>query len=233
MHIFLKQRYITLYGSSWSQLKNKAVLYINPINFDLFRGKKLPNNVYYRVDGIFTTWIFKWIFGLKEISPESFDFSSVAGNVFQLIVAENLVVNIFGGDVSDIDVFLKYLKVRYPSIRIGYSSHGYDSEDEIIEQIKANHADINILGLGSPKQENIAIRLCRSGWGGTIFCCGGLISQTASANGLFYPPFVVSLNIRWIYRIYKRPAHILRFAVYPYFFLKCILLRLREINKNI
>lgn len=226
MYWFLKKRYIKVNQLSWDKLRNKTIIYINPINFEMLRVTKFPENVFYRVDGIFTTWIFRTIFRIKNVSPESFDYSSVAGYIFQMIVDNNLRLNIVGGTVEDNKEFVKDLRSRCPKIQILASRHGFDSENEIIEYIKANPADVTLLGLGSPKQERIAIELSRLGSGGTILCCGGFISQTASAQGNFYPPQVVRWNIRWIYRIYKKPIHILRFFKYPLFFLKCIRFRL-------
>lgn len=155
----------------------------------------------------------------RRIERVSFDFTSIAGVVFEYIECSNKSMYILGANESEINHFCQKIQTRYPNLNlIGYRS-GYFSPEEsgqVIEQIAILKPDYVLVGLGAGKQEQFGCALrevCRTV---TIFTCGGFIRQESSSSKNYYPKLIDKLNLRAFYRMYKEPHTIRRYLFdYP------------------
>ena len=118
------------------------------------------------------------------------------------------------------DNFLK----QYPSLNFVYVRNGYfDDESKIIEEIKNANPQILLVGLGSPKQEKIIVKLkdvldgcVMVGVGGSFDVFSGITKES--------PMIFRKLGLEWLYRTIMQPERFKRiFPVLPIFLIKCII----------
>lgn len=113
---------------------------------------------------------------------------------------------------------------EYPKLNIGYIRNGYFSDDnEIIEEIKNSQIKILLVGLGSPKQEELICKLknilqgtVMIGVGGSFDVFSGCIQES--------PIFYRKIGMEWLYRTILQPERFKRiFPLLPIFLIKCII----------
>lgn len=191
-----------------------AYIYLTPKNLS-WVIKNHTATTKYRVDGMFMTFILNRLFPLcyKRL-PQSFDFSSYAGEILRLFSEAEMKIGLVGGSLADAVTFRERVRDRYPGLQVTVICDGYESEDEIISKCSKANLSVYLLGLGSIKQERCAIEL-NARLKKPVFTCGGFISQTAAGDGLqFYPDWVSRLNVRWAYRFIKEPRTVGRVMIY-------------------
>ena len=160
----------------------------------------------------------------QAIQRASFDFSSVAKDVFSRCVAEKSRVAIVGGAPGEVDVAIQNINSIFPGIRFVFSSHGYldvVARDSVIDSLVKSRPDVVVVGMGTPAQEIFSIG-CRRRLvsPAKIFTCGGFVTQTASKPD-YYHPLIKKTGLRWLQRAWEFP-HVRKrlFNDYPSFFIK-------------
>lgn len=158
-----------------------------------------------------------------EVFRASFDFSSVANDVFARCVQEKSRVVLVGGAPGEVDVALDNISAMFPGIDFVYTSHGYIKSEQrldVLNSIRDSDPDVVVVGMGTPSQELFALE-CRSALNkpARIFTCGGFITQTA-AKPDYYHPFIKKTGLRWLQRAIEFP-HVRKrlFKDYPIFVL--------------
>jgi len=146
----------------------------------------------------------------------SFDNSSVATWVFEFLDNNSESLYIWGGKQNEVDMFVHNLKRHYSKIVIAGCSCGYGGNDNtVLKEIVEKCPRAVIIGLGSPKQEKMALLLKKSGISSSIYTCGGFISQ-ASKSLKYFPPFYTKFRLHWFYRLIHEPHILKRLALnYP------------------
>lgn len=113
---------------------------------------------------------------------------------------------------------------KYPNLNFVYTRNGYfDDENKIIEEIKSANPQILLVGLGSPKQEEIIVKLksvlqgCTMvGVGGSFDVFSGIVKES--------PMIYRKLGLEWLYRTILQPERFKRiFPILPIFLIKCII----------
>lgn len=198
--------------------KTQVVFFLNHYSLYILCIKcidLLYNNIFVYVDGYLLARFFK----LKQ-GRNSFDLTGGADIIFKICSQNNINVVFIGGTEEEKISFSKKIKKLFPDLKF-IVFNGYFDEEKIIEiaisQVKENNAKVIILGLGTPKQEIIAMKIASQAksYKFTIFTCGGFISQTAkSPKGIFYPEFINKMNLRWLWRCIKQPFVIKRLPIY-------------------
>lgn len=217
---------------SWSVIINKTkdfeinkgiTSFINPYSMLLLRGKKeIAREIdFWSVDGISLVKFINWKFK-KKISRYSFDDTSIAPNVFNYAIKNNLKIAVIGTKEELIYKAVSALEKKYKT-KISYFRNGYfGSNEEILtscQHIIKQKIEIVICGMGTPYQEQFLGTLKCLGWNGYGFTCGGFLHQVASKAN-YYPKFFDKYNLRWLYRILDEPKLLKRYLVqYPYFFI--------------
>lgn len=230
---FLRGRYVQVARLiDAGNLLPGAYIYINPFNyFMLRRWASKFDYAYYRVDGIYLTFILKVFLGRSIlVARQSFDLTSLAPVVLGYSEREQHKVFVAGGKPGDADQFIQYFSQLYPRIKWIGSCDGYRPESEILSIISESGADMALLGLGNLKQERVACSLAQSNPSGYYFTCGAFISQSANGKALsYYPDWINRYHLRWAYRFVNEPHVIKRVAIYYPIFL---LLFLYDVIKN-
>lgn len=197
------------------------VTFINPYTYFMLRNRQetLQYISKIAIDGILFVQILK-LLGVKNVERISFDYSSIAGEVFDSAVRHKKSVYILGSDTESVNSFVTVIKSRHPGINICGVRHGYfdDSNefDEVVKQIVILSPDILVCGMGAGLQEHVLAMLRESGWSGQGYTCGGFIHQTAICGGKYYPDWVTKFHLRFLYRIFREPKTLKRYMfVYP------------------
>lgn len=155
----------------------------------------------------------------RKVKRVSFDFTSIANDVFQYANENELRVGIVGASKDEIEKFHNKICIKYPKIKVVFLRDGYFSEEEtedIINSFNTHKIDFFIAGLGAGKQENFLLSCKIYAYSGVGYTCGGFIRQESSSFSDYYPAIINKLNLRAFYRMYKEPHTIKRYFIdYP------------------
>lgn len=151
-------------------------------------------------DGSYPLKINKWVGKPKSIRL-SFDMSSMAPIVFNDAIKHGEGVYILGAKPDEIEKSIVTIQSYFPELIIVGYHHGYikDCKDDVVTKIVESGAKICVIGMGAPLQDEMAVRLKKAGFVGSVYTCGGFIHQTTDGI-LSFPEWTNKLNVRFIYR---------------------------------
>ncbi|WAC56756.1 WecB/TagA/CpsF family glycosyltransferase [Gordonia sp. SL306] len=93
---------------------------------------------------------------------------------------------------------------------------GIADHTRLVQRLRASGATVIVLGMGSPLQDRIAIRLREDLVGVEIFTAGGWLDQLAHAEN-YFPPMVHILRLGWLWRLCHEPRRLARrYTVEPF-----------------
>jgi exopolysaccharide biosynthesis WecB/TagA/CpsF family protein len=178
-----------------------AISFLNPFSY---RTMEERNDVASGIDTFFADGallcLLHRIF-YRRINRASFDYSSIAEGFFSLAEQQGHSIALIGATPHEIELARTRIKIRFPRLQISYVDHGYhDSSLLLAEKIKQSGVRIVILGMGSPKQEEFAVRLKEAAGANLILTCGGFFTQTSLRDD-YYFPIIKRLGLRWLQRM--------------------------------
>lgn len=206
------------------------ISFVNPFSYSIIsKESELINDIdYWFSDGILLCKLISF-FDKRKLNRYSFDFSSIAHEVFKYIEKENLNLAIIGANKEEIENAVNYIKSVY-SINIGYFSDGYFDlkNNEHNKNLIDNNIDVLIVGMGTPYQEKFMIDINKKVNLVFSISCGGFLTQTA-LRGDYYHPIVKKLGLRWLQRAIMH-KHVRERLIkdYPMFLLKYIYSRVNN-----
>ncbi|MGF1761318.1 WecB/TagA/CpsF family glycosyltransferase [Photobacterium sagamiensis] len=212
-----------------SEGKSSIVTFVNPFSYEVLKNSKISVSKFDFIlcDGALLQKLYKIKFG-EDIPRISFDYSSIAGDVFQMCEESNLKVALMGGTEGEINLAIENIKNKYSSVDIVYCSHGHFSSDEklknAIYKLAEKRPNVVIFGMGTPFQEyalEMYSTVSKVPFIG--FSCGGFITQTSLRSDYYYP-IVKKLGLRWVQRFVMH-SHVRKRVVkyYPKFIVKYLL----------
>lgn len=194
------------------------VSYINVYNYLLLRKKQefIHKIDWWTFDGVLLKLICQLLTGktYKRMAP---DFGSYFKELFEHLENNNESLYIIGAKQEEILHFTTVVKENYQKIKVVGLRNGYIEEHEVsslLADIVNKNPDKILIGMGTPKQEQLAIRIRELKIGSLIFTCGAFIAQTAGKGVQYYPYHINKYNLRWIYRVYDNPKLIKRYLIY-------------------
>ena len=161
---------------------------------------------------------------LKKINQDNIRGVDFARSLIKLASENNYKIGFLGAKEEIIQKVKENVLNKYPSLNIVYLRNGYFSNDEeIINEISAASPQILLVGLGSPKQEELILKLKAKlkgcvmiGVGGSFDVFSGVVKES--------PVIFRKLGLEWLYRTIKEPKRFKRiFPVLPIFLIKCII----------
>ncbi|TPV53845.1 WecB/TagA/CpsF family glycosyltransferase [Aestuariibacter sp. GS-14] len=200
--------------------KSRAYTFVNPYSVKLLSESNIQINQFDKiyVDGILMVFILRLLFNIR-VKRHSFDFTSLADVVIGYACNQDKPIAFIGSDFESNQLFCSKIRSQYKDINLGYSRDGYFGKEEypaLRNFIQENSIAIVILGMGTPKQDELAIYLKSQLSNIIIFTCGGFIHQHASTeNEIYYPHIIDKLNLRFLYRIFDEPKLLKRY-IYEY-----------------
>ena len=161
---------------------------------------------------------------LKKINQNQIRGVDFSRELIKLASQNNYRVAFLGAKEEVIQKAKENFLKKYPNLNFVYTRNGYfDDENKIIEEIKSANPQILLVGLGSPKQEEIITKLksvlqgCTMvGVGGSFDVFSGIVKES--------PMIYRKLGLEWLYRTILQPERFKRiFPVLPIFLIKCII----------
>ena len=121
-------------------------------------------------------------------------------------VKKNAGVFLFGAKPGVAEKATEKLTEKLPGLRVVGTHHGYfDSDNEIITNIKEKKPDLLIVCLGSPRQEIWVYENKEMLSGvGAIMCLGGALDVWAG-NVKRAPALLIKLRLEWLWRMICEP----------------------------
>ncbi len=166
----------------------------------------------------------KIAFKLRNVVCENIRGVDFARRLILYANENNLPIAFLGAKEDVINKACEKFKQDYPNLNIVYKRNGYfDNDDEIISEIKSANPKILLVGLGSPRQEEIIYKLKNNLQGCIMIGVGGsfdVLSGTVKEAPKVYRKF----GLEWLYRTFCQPERIRRIIpALPLFLLKCII----------
>lgn len=187
--------------------KTLIVSFVNPYSYKtISRNNKIISSVdYWFSDGALLCLLLN-LTRSSKVSRASFDFSSIASNVFQFSSKNNKRIAFIGGQESEINSAIDNIKNIHPNLNVVSQFSGYfdpRNTRHIANEISKSQPDILVVGMGTPAQEEFSI-ICKDVFTTPciIFTCGGFITQSAIQSD-YYHPLIKKLGLRWLQRAYN------------------------------
>lgn len=212
--------------------ENITVSFLNPFSYEVIRSDSVVERIdYFFIDGKLFRFFFNF-FNRKNYERVSFDYSSIASEVFCFCQENQLKVGFVGGTVSEISKAVSTFQTQFPKLDIVYYRNGFFNNDIDINEsfidLETLKVDIIIVGMGTPFQEKYISKLKGNVSKFKVcFTCGGFLTQT-SIRPDYYHPLIKKLGLMWLQRIFlhKHVRHKV-FKYYPKFIFNYIRYKLR------
>ena len=217
------------------------ITYVNFYSYKSLRTLKYNHLSEIRIDGILLVYFLNFLTG-KSFNRHSFDFTSDASIFFDFWYKSSKQVTFIGGNEDESSIFKKLVDSKYINnnwkVYSGFlSDTQFCSWIDYFSHIKLSSADVVVLALGTPLQEEVSRIIFNNYDGISTITCGGFITQSCSSLDFdYYPSFFNKYNLRWLYRIYKE-KHVLKRVLIDYpisiiYFLYDYFYRDRNVFKN-
>ena len=134
---------------------------------------------------------------------------------------------LLGAQPGVADEAARCLKEKHPALLIAGTQHGYFKQEgpeneRLIQTINESKADILMVGLGMPRQEEWLMRNKAQLNPRVAIACGGALDYAAGDLGEA-PQWMIAARIEWVFRIWEEPVRLAEryLTEIPYFFI-CI-----------
>lgn len=184
-------------------------------------------------DGIGIVWAAWILYGVKldRVPGSEFIF-----DICELAVKYGFGIFIYGAKEEINKTAVVRLKKRYPALSIVGRCNGYVKESEmpaLIDHINSSHAEILLLALGSPKQENWFTRYHRELKYVKVCQCVGGTLDTIAGNVKRAPEIWQKNSLEWLYRLIVQPGRIKRQKILPMFVFAVLKTKLKYLFANL
>lgn len=196
----------------------KVITFVNPYSYLLLRNKvdllKSIDGLY--SDAITSSKIFTYLFK-RSIPRISFDQSSFAKHFLEQANQHKLKVFLVGAKSTELEKTVAIFKSTYPNMQlVGYRDGYFSNDQDVIEVISQSGAEYVICGMGTPRQDEFALKVKELSNGSIkqIYTCGGFLHQS-SERLEYYPKLIDKLHLRWLYRAFDS-SYVLKRLVFEY-----------------
>jgi UDP-Gal:alpha-D-GlcNAc-diphosphoundecaprenol beta-1,4-galactosyltransferase len=208
-----------------------VVTFANPYSYYILLDEGLDKKFdYIFADGISLVVLYNW-FSKQPIKRYSFDFTSIAPEVFEHCVDRDLSIALVGGTSSEVNAAAGIIESKFPGIEIGVAASGFFSAEAewiaCFDRLKTSGIEVLICGMGTPRQEHFVLAARDHVPGLKVaFTCGGFISQIASREE-YHSPLLSKLHLRWLQRAIRHSYVRKRLLTdYPRFFFRFLRARI-------
>lgn len=217
-------------------IPGKSITFLNPYYIEILKERTdlYKNFDYICSDGMLPIALNR-LWGKEKSVRISFDMTSLAKIVFDYLSHSGQSVYFIGSNPEHIEKFIETIYQNYPLLNIKGWHNGYIKGQFTIEaqKIIATGAEIVIIGMGAPLQDEFALVLRKQGFTGTIYTCGGFFHQTTERIN-YYPTWINRWNLRTPYRLmHERYVWIRVLKYYPRFLIKYSLFLMKLAHSKI
>jgi N-acetylglucosaminyldiphosphoundecaprenol N-acetyl-beta-D-mannosaminyltransferase len=198
-------------ASPFSVVDTGRITFMNPYSWLVNRNRGHADLESFTIyaDGIALVWLYN-VLCRTSIARYAFDYSSVAGAVFEDALVRVRPVFLIGGGQGVAADAAEVIRCRHPGLEIvGTRSGFFINRDEYDAALTdASRAAVVIVGMGAPVQEEFVADLWNRGWRGAAYTCGGFLEQIVGTDGDYFPRWSNRFHLRWVYRLYKEPRRL-------------------------
>ena len=202
---------------------SKLVTFLNPYYLECLADRaQLYEKFDYIGSDAMLPVILNQLFKRKKTVRISFDMTSLAKVLFSWLETTGKGVYFVGSKQEYLERFVQVIQEHFPHLQIKGWHHGYikGNFEEVRCLISDSKADVVVIGMGAPLQDEFAVYLRERGFLGSVYTCGGFIHQTVNKIN-YYPYWIDRFNLRFLYRVVKEPYVLKRLiCYYPRFILK-------------
>jgi len=123
-------------------------------------------------------------------------------------------IALVGGTEAVVDGCATHLLAEVPGLQIAFSHHGFfkpgKEEDAVRRGLRAAAPDITLLGMGSPRQEALALRLRDEDSIPTVWCVGALFEYHSPGKRRLAPVWMRESGLEWAFRLAQEPRRLAR-----------------------
>jgi exopolysaccharide biosynthesis WecB/TagA/CpsF family protein len=140
-----------------------------------------------------------------------------ADRVLPILLKNKIKVALIGGEADKVSERLKNFQVKFPMVRICLNANGFFSQVEetrFLNDIFSEKINLIILGLGTPLQESLALRIRdryfseKQNFPLVVATCGGWLDQILINN--YYPIWSYRFRLNWAIRLFREPKRLWR-----------------------
>lgn len=187
------------------------ISFVNPSAFHLRLVDQAYSNALWHFDlilpdGIGVVKALRWINGVN-VQRQSFDATSLFHPIMEHLNLRDKSLCIVGGRPGVALEAQQKMRDFYPNVNYLGALDGFRNFDDIVAWVLKHNPDVVLIGMGSPVQESILLRLKFEGFAGVGFTCGGFLDQFA-LNSQYYPQIINKLDLRWLYRLFCEPRRL-------------------------
>lgn len=172
-------------------------------------------------DGVGLLWASRKLCGGLQGKVPGVDLVQELFTRFLLEAGRELRVFFLGAKPGVAQEAARRVEVKYHGVKVVGTRHGYfslEDEEAIVHEINEAKADLLLVGLGSPRQEDWIFRHKKDlqvrvaiGVGGTLDVFSGRVSRA--------PEAIQHAGLEWLYRLAKEPSRLPRMMALPRFVL--------------
>lgn len=165
-----------------------------------------------------------WLFGFTV--PERLDTDSLAPDLFQLLAERGRAAFLFGCAPTVAQSAATRLEEHFPGLRIAGTEHGFhdvqrghpgryapEDSEVIVDRINDSDADLVVVSLPTPLQQRWVAEYGDRLRAPVVMTGGSYLDHVADGEGIsgdWYPHWVDSLSLNWLYRLVKEPRRLWR-----------------------
>lgn len=140
-----------------------------------------------------------------------------ADRVLPILLENEIRVALIGGDADKVSDRLEIFQVKFPRAKICLNANGFFSQGEekqLLNDIFSEKINLVILGLGTPLQESLALRINdkyfseKQNFPLVISTCGGWLDQLLIKD--YYPVWSYKFKLNWAIRLFREPKRLWR-----------------------
>lgn len=207
-----------------------VVSYLNAANFNLafespeFAGALRGSDFLY-ADGASVVFASR-LTGARI--PERLSAADYIDDVLERCAGAGLSLGLIGGRPGVTEEFARRARERHPGIDIRLAESGYFDSAEfgsVRKRLDSADPDLVLIGMGSPRQEEIAFRLADPSRPRVHWCVGALFEYSAGRRRA--PSWMRHAGLEWIFRLALEPRRLAgRYLIgNPVFVLRVLLRR--------
>lgn len=161
-------------------------------------------------DGQAVVWASRW---LGEPVPERVNAADFVESFMRAGAAKGLRIGLLGGKEGEAAEFATRFKSLIPGLDVvfvhrGYFAPGAETES-ILAELEAVDPDIVLVGMGAPRQEELALELSQRGRPRVWWCVGALFEYFSGSRARA-PVWMRRAGLEWIFRLALEPGRLWR-----------------------
>lgn len=155
------------------------------------------------------------VWGARRLSnpvPERVNAGDFIENFFRRCADLKLSIALIGGAEGDAAGFANHFQQRIPNLKITFIHQGYFSEsdaDAIARQIEDADPAVVLLGMGTPRQERLALSWSRAA-NPRVWWCVGALFEYYSGRRARAPVWMRRAGLEWLFRLALEPGRLWR-----------------------